>query len=43
MGFEETRLVPYKADNSNKKFINECSGETKKADSLRMIIQPVPS
>jgi hypothetical protein len=34
MGFEETRLVPYDADNSNKKFINECSGKTKKADSF---------
>jgi hypothetical protein len=34
MGFEENRLVPYETDNSNKKFINECSGETKKADSF---------
>jgi hypothetical protein len=34
MGFEETRLVPSEADSSNKKFMNECSGETKKADSF---------
>ncbi len=34
MGFEENRMVPYDTDNANKKFINECSGETKKADSF---------
>jgi hypothetical protein len=34
MGFEETGMVPYDSDSSNKKFINECSGETKKADSF---------
>jgi hypothetical protein len=34
MGFDEAGMIPYDADNSNKKFINECSGETKKADSF---------
>jgi hypothetical protein len=34
MGFEETGMVPYDSDSANKKFINECSGETKKADSF---------
>ncbi len=29
-----TGMVPYDSDSSNKKFINECSGETKKADSF---------